>query len=233
MNFQALLAKTFLKLPDARLVKMSGGKPLTIDDVIFSFEAFKKNHPFYNAYYAHVTKVAQTGEREVMFTFDSTGNRELPLPPQARVFEQPGLAKELWTVHVLSIGDLDARYIGGRTLLEPLFASYGMPANSDYAPLLDLNAARHRFTERSATDLVALLNLDVPLLEMLEPTRSRRPAASSSTTFRGRGGSARPMAIRSSRTASSRSSSRSACPARARPRTRCIPALSRRTSCAT
>jgi predicted membrane-bound spermidine synthase len=103
------------------------------------------------------------------------GSRELPLPAQARVFEQPGLAKELWTVHVLSAGDLDARYIGGRALLEPLFASYGVPANSDYAPLLDLNAARHRFTERSATDLVALLNLEVPVLEMLEPTRSRRP----------------------------------------------------------
>jgi spermidine synthase len=102
------------------------------------------------------------------------GNRALPLPAQARVFEQPGVAKELWTVHVLSVGDLDARYIGGRDLLEPLFASYGMPANSDYAPLLDLNAARHRFTERSATDLVGLLNLDLPVLEMLEPGRSRR-----------------------------------------------------------
>ncbi|HEV7476954.1 MAG TPA: hypothetical protein VGO02_04360, partial [Burkholderiales bacterium] len=103
------------------------------------------------------------------------GSRELPLPPQARVFEHPGLAKELWTVHVLSAGDLDARYLGGRGLLEPLFASYGVAANSDYAPLLDLNAARHRFTERSATDLVALLNLEVPVLEMLEPARSRRP----------------------------------------------------------
>jgi spermidine synthase len=103
------------------------------------------------------------------------GERELPLPAQASVFEHPGLAKELWTVHVLSAGDLDARYLGGRALLEPLFASYGVPANSDYAPLLDQNAARHRFTERSATDLVALLNADVPLLEMLEPARSRRP----------------------------------------------------------
>ena len=72
----------------------------------------------------------------------------------------PGLAKELWTVHVLCAGDLDARYLGGRALLEPLFASYGMPANSDYAPLLDLHAARHRFTEKSATDLVALLNAE-------------------------------------------------------------------------
>jgi predicted membrane-bound spermidine synthase len=99
----------------------------------------------------------------------------VPLPASARVFEQPGLAKELFTVHVLTAGDLDARYLGDRATLEPLFASYGMPANSDYFPVLDLNAARYRFMERSATDVVALLNAGVPLLEMLEPSRSLRP----------------------------------------------------------
>src|SRR5512134_2546839 len=98
----------------------------------------------------------------------------LPPAPQARVFEQPGLAKELWTVHVLSVGDLDARYLGSRATLEPLFASYGMPANSDYAPVLDLDAARHRFTERSAGEVVGLLNAGVPVLEMLEASRSKR-----------------------------------------------------------
>ncbi len=102
------------------------------------------------------------------------GASPVPLPAQAEVFEHPGLAKELWTVHVLSVGDLDARYVGERSTLEPLFASYGMPANSDYAPVLDLNAARHRFMERSAGDVVGLLNLGVPVLEMLERTRSRR-----------------------------------------------------------
>lgn len=98
----------------------------------------------------------------------------VPLPAQSAVFEHPGLAKELWTVHVLSAGDFDARYLGSRALLEPLFASYGMPANSDYQPVLDLNAARHRFTERSATDVVGLLNLGLPLLELLDTSRSRR-----------------------------------------------------------
>jgi spermidine synthase len=102
------------------------------------------------------------------------GAAPVPLPAQAAVFEQPGLAKELWTTHVLSAGDLDARYLGSRAALEPLFRSYGMAANSDFAPVLDLNAARHRFLERSAASLVALLNADVPLLEMVEPARSRR-----------------------------------------------------------
>ncbi len=99
----------------------------------------------------------------------------LALPPQAEIFQQPGLAKELWTVHVLTAGDLDARYLGSRATLEPLFSSYAMPANSDYAPVLDLNAARHRFMEKSAMPVVALLNAEVPLLEMLEPARSKRP----------------------------------------------------------
>jgi spermidine synthase len=98
----------------------------------------------------------------------------IPLPPKAAVFDHPGLAKELRTVHVLSPGDLDARYLGDRATLEPLFASYGMPANSDYYPVLDLNAARHRFTEKNSAEVVALLNAGVPVLEMLQPALQRR-----------------------------------------------------------
>jgi predicted membrane-bound spermidine synthase len=103
------------------------------------------------------------------------GARPLPAAAEPAVFESPGLAKELWSVHVFSAGDFDARYVGSRATLEPLVASYGMPANSDYAPVLDLNAARQRFTEKSATEIVALLNLDVPVLELLERGGSRRP----------------------------------------------------------
>jgi microcin C transport system substrate-binding protein len=58
--------------------KWHDGKPVTPDDVIFSFEAFKKNSPHLSAYYRHVVKVEKTAAREVTFTFDSPGNRELP-----------------------------------------------------------------------------------------------------------------------------------------------------------
>ena len=54
------------------------GKPISVEDVIFSFEAFKKNHPQLSAYYRHVVKAEQTGERDITFTFDAPGNRELP-----------------------------------------------------------------------------------------------------------------------------------------------------------
>jgi microcin C transport system substrate-binding protein len=58
--------------------KWHDGKPVTPDDVIFSLEAFKKYHPQYSAYYRHVVKAEKVGERDVKFTFDAPGNRELP-----------------------------------------------------------------------------------------------------------------------------------------------------------
>jgi microcin C transport system substrate-binding protein len=66
---------TYRLRPNAR---WHDGRPITQDDVIFSLEAFKKNHPQYSAYYRHVIKAEKTGERDVTFTFDSSGNRELP-----------------------------------------------------------------------------------------------------------------------------------------------------------
>ncbi len=58
--------------------KWNDGKPVTPEDVIFSFEAFKETSPQAAASYSHVLKAEKTGEREVKFTFEGTGNRELP-----------------------------------------------------------------------------------------------------------------------------------------------------------
>lgn len=54
------------------------GTPITPEDVLFSFEALTKNNPSQRFYYSHVTKAEKTGDREVTFTFDQAGNRELP-----------------------------------------------------------------------------------------------------------------------------------------------------------
>jgi len=61
--------------PEAR---WHDGKPVTPADVVFSFDALKKNSPLYSAYYRHIVSCEQSGEREVKFTFDAPGNRELP-----------------------------------------------------------------------------------------------------------------------------------------------------------
>jgi microcin C transport system substrate-binding protein len=55
------------------------GRPMTAEDVIYSFEAYKKYNPFIGAFYRDVAKVEQSGEREVTFTLDSPGNQEMPV----------------------------------------------------------------------------------------------------------------------------------------------------------
>ncbi|MFC0240020.1 extracellular solute-binding protein [Rhodopseudomonas telluris] len=54
------------------------GKPVTADDVVYSFDTLKKFSPRYASYYRHVTKAEKVGERDIRFTFDGPGNRELP-----------------------------------------------------------------------------------------------------------------------------------------------------------
>lgn len=58
--------------------KWHDGMPVTPEDVIFSFDMLKKHSPMHAAYYRHVVKAEKTGERDVTFTFDGVGNRELP-----------------------------------------------------------------------------------------------------------------------------------------------------------
>jgi microcin C transport system substrate-binding protein len=58
--------------------KWHDGVAVTPEDVIFSFDAIKKHSAVAQQYYANVVKAEKTGDREVKFTFDMPGNRELP-----------------------------------------------------------------------------------------------------------------------------------------------------------
>jgi microcin C transport system substrate-binding protein len=56
------------------------GRPVTVDDVIFSLETLKsKGHPRFRFYYANVAEAERVGERKVKFKFSGGENRELPL----------------------------------------------------------------------------------------------------------------------------------------------------------
>jgi microcin C transport system substrate-binding protein len=89
------------------------GKPITVDDVIFSMQAFKKYNPMVAAYYRHVAKIEQTGEREVTFTFDSPGNREMPV-----ILGQLNVLSKHWWEGADASGK--KRDVGATTLEPPL-----------------------------------------------------------------------------------------------------------------
>lgn len=58
--------------------KWADGKPVTPEDVVFSFEKGKELNPLYVNYYNHVVSAEKTGERDVTFRFDEKNNHELP-----------------------------------------------------------------------------------------------------------------------------------------------------------
>lgn len=93
--------------------KWHDGKPVTPEDVIYSFEVFKQHSPYASAYYRHVVKAEKTGEREVTFQFDEKGNRELP-----QIVGQINVLPRHWWEGTDASGK--KRDIGATTLEPPL-----------------------------------------------------------------------------------------------------------------
>jgi microcin C transport system substrate-binding protein len=61
--------------PDAR---WHDGTPITAEDVVWSLETLKRISPMHMRYYVNVTEAVALNDHEVEFTFNETGNRELP-----------------------------------------------------------------------------------------------------------------------------------------------------------
>lgn len=66
---------TFRMNPRAR---WADGEPVKAEDVVWTFNKVKELNPSQANYYANVTKAEVTAPGEVTFSFDQTGNRELP-----------------------------------------------------------------------------------------------------------------------------------------------------------
>ena len=93
---------------------------------------------------------------------------KLPLgTPSERVFRSPALAGELARVRVRGVQDLQLRFIGNKTYLDPLMNSYDIAFNSDYYPVLDLKAIKARFLQRDAMKIITLVDDPVNLFEVL------------------------------------------------------------------
>ncbi|MGB7541948.1 MAG: fused MFS/spermidine synthase [Burkholderiales bacterium] len=105
------------------------------------------------------------------------GDAETLAKPLADVTAMPGVARELRRVYVHNVGDIAIRRLGGKQALAPLFASYGVPANSDFHPYLDLHAAKYRFLQQTAYGLTSLGTYSVPVVEMLEGRSESRSIA--------------------------------------------------------
>ena len=122
--------------------KWHDGKPITTEDVIFSFNALKEHNPRYGAYYRHVVKLEKTGERDVTFTFDAPGNRELP-----QIVGQIAVLPKHWWEGTDEAGH--KRDIGTTTLEPPLGS--GAYRIKDFSP--GRNISYERVKDYWAKDL--------------------------------------------------------------------------------
>lgn len=92
---------TYYLNPAARF---SDGKPVTAEDVVFTFDIIRKDgDPSYKAYFADIAKVEALDARKVKFTFKSARNHELPLI----VGELPILPKHYWANRTFNSTSLD------------------------------------------------------------------------------------------------------------------------------
>jgi spermidine synthase/MFS family permease len=88
----------------------------------------------------------------------------------------PGLAKDLERIGVQHPQDIQARWLGSKRTLDPMFQSFGAPVNSDYFPYVDQNAVRTRFMNTGGLDLTWLGMNSMPLLEMIAPGNANHGA---------------------------------------------------------
>lgn len=85
----------------------------------------------------------------------------------ADVFAVPSIAKELNFVYIHNMSDLYVRKIAPKALIDKLIAAYPIAANSDYFPILDLEASRTQYLKNTANALFDLRTSSMPLWQVL------------------------------------------------------------------
>jgi len=94
--------------------------------------------------------------------------------PDASAFDNPALRKELERFHIANLDDLALHRVAGRAALAPYFAAFGVPPNSDFFPVLELNAPLARYMHSYTSDLAVLAQSPVPVLALFD-ARGRQP----------------------------------------------------------
>jgi predicted membrane-bound spermidine synthase len=139
------------------------------DLVISVVKALSESFPDFVAY--------ATNAGDILFVSRNHGT--LP-PPDPALFRVPEIRAALASIAIRSVQDLEFRKIGDRKVFRRLVETKAVPANSDYRPYLDQNAARARFRKAKATEFVRYAHMPLPAYEILSGTV--RPGARTEIT---------------------------------------------------
>lgn len=145
----------------AQWLHLSRNDPVLVASVVAALSSQFSRFAIYN-----------TNERDILILATVGGDLRLN---SRTIMQVPALATELNRIGVMHEQDISARHMGNASSMSSYYGSFAAPSNSDYFPVLDLNAFRALFLGWSATDLFALRSGPLPVIDMLE-SRSRREA---------------------------------------------------------
>ncbi len=94
-------------------------------------------------------------------------NGKLPEPSE-RIFTIPELDSTLTRCGFNSIQDLRLAKLGTREIFDSLLDAYDVIPNSDYFPILDLNASKALYLRQNANELMFLRTINLPIIPVLE-----------------------------------------------------------------
>ena len=121
----------------------------------------------------------------------SNGGKVPEVQPSA--FKNPVMAELMARFRIAGVDDLNLHRVGSKTVMDVYFRAFGSEPNSDYFPIIDLNASKARFMQMTAIGVVRLTEAALPLLEMFEPGYTPDPSV---VTAGGRfGGTRRPLFV--------------------------------------
>lgn len=155
-SLYGLLAETIETPPDRAWVEFtlraeaqfSDGSPVTVDDVIFSWETLKaKGSPNARATWARVVKAAETAPRRVRFTFVDNRDRELPMLIAGFM---PILSKAWWQGRTFDATTLEPPLASGPYTIQSVDPGRGLSfaRNPDYwGAGLAVNRGQYNFDD--------------------------------------------------------------------------------------
>jgi predicted membrane-bound spermidine synthase len=87
--------------------------------------------------------------------------------PSPAILRLPEVQAAMQRVGLRDLQDLEVRRIGSKRTWDGLTRSFDIPANSDFQPVVDQNAARLRFLTVGAEDLLVFTRSPLPVAEIL------------------------------------------------------------------
>lgn len=125
------------------------------EDLIFSIlKALSENFYDYNIYATDVSNIV------IVASVDKT----LDLPG-SEIFSSDELALNLGNIGIKNIQDLYARFLLNKDFLDAYIENTKVNKNSDYFPIVDLNAQRTRFLKQNAYEILNVRNYDFPIIQ--------------------------------------------------------------------